>query len=311
MPPKKLKTVQEYLPHEWSTDFLRAHIAHVQSVRRGTRPTPTIQVDYGTDGANPYGVGASSLTKEVRQWWYGRKGYPNNEGPPDYKFTAEQGRLMEVPVMFALQEMGYVMRPQAAVATKNYGGFVDNLSDWEGKPIVIESKHVNTFKYLEMWYKPLHTADEGYFWQAQAYLEGSKAASVLFVVTAQDASAVRAKLTEDKRFGGGKRPYWYDHANEPPPKVYGFRIYPVGAHKHMDQRALAMVGTLEKSTPPAREYDVWKDWHCREDFCPFRAQCLMDGDGKDPVYKLPDVEIKQVYLKAGGTKSDRERSNER
>lgn len=294
--PVELKSKQEMLSTKWSFDFLTAHENYVKAVRRGEIKPDPITLDYGLDGSNPDGVGFSSLTREVRQWYYGRKKLKQGERPPEYGFTAEQGRMMEIPVMRTLERMGIKFEPQTAAKTPNYGGFTDGLGHYNGDLVLFESKHVNASRYLEMWYNPLNEADVGYFWQAQGELVATGAAYSLFVVTAQDSSSLKAKLTEDKRFHS-KSGYWYDHDNEPNPKAFAFKLYPLpNAHEYMDKRAVSMLATVNGEKPPAREYDVNKDWHCRDEFCGYRQQCLEDGKTGDSIYQLPIVKVEQVYL---------------
>lgn len=292
---KKIIVKQEFLPTSWATEFLRAHEAFVQKVRKGEVEAPTLSVDYGTDGANPYGVGSSSLTRDVRQWWYARKKRERAATPPEYSFTAEQGRMMEQPVLLALAEMGVKFSGQVATRTVNHGGFVDGIGEVNGESILFESKHIGASRYLDMWYKPLTEASADYFWQAQSYLEGTDAAYSLFVVTAQDSSAVKKMLTDDKRFNA-KRGFWYDHTREPNPKVFAFKLFKAPVAEAMDKRAIEMVKTLQVNKAPARELDIYKDWHCQPNFCGYRDICLTDGAEGGKIFQLPEVEIKVVYL---------------
>lgn len=191
--------------------------------------------------------------------------------------------------------MGIDFKTQMHSKTTNYGGYVDGIGEYEGEDVLFESKHIGASRYLGTWYNPLFKENSGYFWQAQAYLEGANLPYSLFVVTAQDSSAVKKMLTDDKRFNS-KKGFYYDHDNEPPSKVYAFKLYRVKLHDYMDKRALAMMAQLEKDKPPERELDPNKDWQCMPAFCQFRSQCLTDGKEGESLYKLPDIETKLVYL---------------
>ena len=290
-----VKCLQEMMPKSWAQDFLAAHVNYVRKVRKGEIPAETFQLDYGLEGSNPDGVGASSLAREARQWWYGRKKYEHNEGPNEYRFTAEQGRMIEIPVRKALEEMGVKFQSQAAVKTKNYGGLVDGIGDYNGTIVLFESKHIGASRFLDAWYRPLWECSPDYFWQAQAYLEGSDTPYSLFVVTAQDSSSVKKMLTDDKRFNS-KKGFYYNHDNEPNPKVFAFKMYRANLHKVMDKRAVALLTALKGDKPPMRELDPSKDWQCRSDFCGYRDRCLQDGKDGEAIFTLPEVDTKLVYL---------------
>lgn len=313
----KIVVKQEIFSNKWSEEFLKAHESFVRKVRKGELPKPFLEIDYGTDGPNPYGVGASSLAGDVRRWWYGRKGIKptmasDNDRPHDYSYTAEQGRIMENPVANALREMGYNLKVQVDAKGKNNGGIADGIlcdptSDTPCE--VFESKHLGCLRYLDAFYKPLFKADKGYFWQAQSYQFALDLHSTLFVVTSQDASAVRKELTmQQGKIKKAKKAMEADDDTkddyvmsikeqyQPNPKVFAFRLYRMPSAYHINKRAKHMLDTLESNTPPARENNPHKDWICSDSFCQFRATCLQEGEYGKEIYKLPDVEVKQVWL---------------
>lgn len=240
------------------------------------------------DGPNPYGVGSSSLASDVRQWWYRRKGVPNHPTPAEYHFTAEQGRLMEVPVLRALEHMGIKFSTQVEARGKYHGGLVDGLGEIDGKLVVAESKHIGRSRFLEAWQQPLCVANAGYFWQSQSYMAATGADYTLFVITSQDSSAVKAELTRARKKG--------IRDNEPNSKVFAFRLYRLPSSTPIDKRAKAMLATLDGDTPPARERDPHKDWECMSLFCGHREQCLVDGPNDAKIFQLPEVETEMVYL---------------
>lgn len=291
------KVKQVMLSKEWAEQLLQAHINHTMKVRKGEKPAPVVTIDYGKDGPNPYGVGSSSLTKDARQWWYGRKHYKYNKTPTHYKFTAEQGRIMEIPVLLAMEEMGYKFEKsdegQKEAKNKNHGGLVDEITIIDGEKVIVESKHLNKGRFLDIYSKPLIEASASYFWQSQSYMLGTGAAYTLFVISAQDASAVRSEITKTKNW---KVPALPSHLVEPNPKVFGFKLYPIEDVSPMDKRAIAMMGTLDSDKPPARERNPYKDWECGVNFCEYRDQCLLDGPEGEEIYRLPEVEIEQVYM---------------
>lgn len=310
--PDKLIVKQEMFSQKWSIEFLKAHESFVQKVRKGIYEAPKLTIDYGTDGPNPYGVGASSLSGDARRWWYSRKGYKGDTGdsPPDYKYTAEQGRIMENPVVNALREMGYTVSTQVEAKGKGSGGIADGILCLPGSDApceVFESKHLGQIRYLDMFYKPINKSDKSYFWQAQVYQFALDLNSSLFVITSQDASAVRKELTmkEAKLKKAAKvLPTDDDHdivaklkeIQKPNPKVFAFRLHRLPSGKMMEKRAKSMKDSLNDTTPPARELDPYKDWICRPEFCSHRVQCLLDGTEGKEIAKLPEVEVQQVWL---------------
>ena len=284
----KVTVRQEFLPKSWAEEFLNAHDDFVRKVRRGEIESPTIKLDYGMDGANPYGVGSSSLAGDARQWWYRRKGVPNHPTPAEYHFTAEQGRMMEVPVLRALEHMGLKFETQTEARGKNHGGLVDGIAEVDGKKILFESKHIGRNRFIEAFEQPLYTANNGYFWQAQSYLHATGAEYSLFVITSQDSSAVKAELTMRRRKNPDQR--------EPNSKVFAFKLYKIKNVKPIEERAAGMLKTLEGDEPPARERNPYKDWECMSLFCGHREQCLTDGPAGDTIFQLPTVETEVVYL---------------
>ena len=303
----ELKVKQEMYPQAWSEFFLRSHENFAEKVRKGKVDAPVQTLEYGYSGGNPYGVGASSLTKEVRNWWYGRKAYPKSPTPADYTYTAEQGRMMEIPAVFALREMGFKVETQVEAKGPNYGGFADGIlyEPLTGRPpCLLELKHLGRIRYLNMFWKPLSKEFEDYFWQSQAYMCALDLQSTLFVITSQDASSVRTELY--KKSKPTKKEIEYAEKNELPPpvppplpnvKAFAFKIGRLeGAEKYIMARAEGMMKTLEWDTPPHREADINEHWLCEPAFCPWRSICLTAGKEGGIIAQMPQVEVEQIYL---------------
>lgn len=240
---------------------------------------------------------ASSLASCARQQVYAMRGVqPTNPMPPDAVLTAEQGRHMELLIEQGLARLGYVVDGQQGELPDDYPvtGHPDGIlykGDESGlHPLaLLEQKHLGQWSYLRILQHGLYSASPGYYIQALMYADSLGLDNVVFVITAQDASAVRTQLTQMKRYATeGKteatraKNAW---AMDVPASAAKMQIieYSVDDNRALimeaHQRAKVLADVAGNSLHVQREFDPLSDnFPCN--YCDWKDACMKEpSDG--------------------------------
>lgn len=258
---------------------------------------------------------ASALASCARQQAYDMSATPHDpigtKGSRltlDSALTAEQGRAFEELMIRTLMEKDlYVVGTQAGLPSyypvsghpdgelslvDRSTGIVPTMGSplEDGRLWGVEFKHLGRYGYLKTIQKGLRAAHPNYILQAGLYGDALGWDAVLFIVSSQDASSIRAEATNSLR---RKTNRWAEDVKDWHPKLH---------IETMEIREVAS-GLLPVAKARARWLSNWKQhdglakYVAREydptagqfpcTYCPYLSRCLDDGNGGTEAPQLP------------------------
>ena len=225
----------------------------------------------------------------------------------DSDLTAEQGRAFEELMIRTLMERDlYVVGTQAGLpeyypVSGHPDGELSLATGGDTPPTMgsllqdgrlwgVEFKHLGRYGYLKTIQKGLRAAHPNYILQAGLYGDALGWDAVLFIVSSQDASSIRAEATNSLR---RKTNRWAEDVKDWHPKLHietmEIREVASGLLPVAKARARWLTNWKEHDGVPkyvAREYDPTSgQFPCT--YCPYLSRCLDDGDGGREAPQLP------------------------
>ena len=256
---------------------------------------------------------ASALAACARQQAYDMSNTPTDEigvaGSRlsyDADLTGEQGRAFEGLMERALASMGVKVESAQIVLPDDYpvSGHPDgelDLSGYMGRTEVdgtkdtrkwgVEFKHLGRFGYTKAIRNGLRIAHPQYILQAGLYGDALGWDAVLFIVSSQDASSIRADAAASLRYKSpdarwGARTDWH-------PKIHIETMEIKEVQNGLLPIAKARARWLTdwklndgRPTAVAREYEPAADkFPCT--YCPYLSTCVADGNSGQRAPELP------------------------
>lgn len=193
---------------------------------------------------------ASGLVADAREQAYYMLGLPGDdygvEGSdraPDAVMTTEQGRMYEELLVRVIQRCGWdvadrqLSLPGAYPVTGHPDGRLSMRdTNVRANPLVrgvqlhheklnwgVEFKHLGRYKYRQILSRGLEAGAPDYILQSALYADALNWDAVLFVITSQDASSIRAEMTMNRRVKTAAN-RWVDMHDWQHPKVMLFGV---------------------------------------------------------------------------------------
>ena len=259
---------------------------------------------------------ASALASCARQQYYYLHDFEwTNQPQPDQPLTAEQGRMFEDITIAVMETMGYVVASRQTCighprcdehheqgplefyvtghpdGHRLYGPNLDRDVVWG-----FEHKHFGIWQYDEILKKGL---PDHVLAQVTQYGEALGWDKCLVVITSQDASAIRSRMTINKNSKNQANIWVTDDMN---PKVQLFVVdlrTAESAHlrRLLRSRAVMVESVVAAEVLPAPEYNPFPTKAGKIEFpcshCEWRDRCIADGPVGTKVLRLPWVKETQ------------------
>lgn len=263
---------------------------------------------------------ASSLASCARQQAYAMAGTEHDEigvegsaRQIDGALTAEQGRMFEDLSVRVIEEMGFSVVDRQLALPDDYPvtGHPDGRLYEGGDGLVwgFEHKHLGRYSYEKILKEGLLAAEPGFILQSGLYGDALGWDAALFVVVAQDSSAVRGDITANLRAKNPDRRWSVYPGINPKVNIVPVDLRPVkhGLIPLAHERAEWLTDWKRRSGKPAdvaREFDptiTEEKWIADGEggrvtvdrapfpcgWCPYYAKCLADGPGGQAAPPLP------------------------